>query len=94
MSARASHWQLQTIVSQLRGARDQWRTRNGRLSGEHGGRELPSLRSLLHTDVLAAYHGDPAARSVDEVLLCYPGILAVIHHRLAHHLYRNQTVGV
>ena len=49
---------------------------------------LPSLRSLLDTDVLAAYHGDPAARSVDEVLLCYPGILAVIHHRLAHHLYR------
>ncbi|MFS9605375.1 serine acetyltransferase, partial [Klebsiella pneumoniae] len=46
---------------------------------------LPSLRSLLDTDVLAAYHGDPAARSVDEVLLCYPGILAVIHHRLAHH---------
>ncbi|MCS3515208.1 serine O-acetyltransferase EpsC [Pseudomonas grimontii] len=172
MSERSSHWQLQTIVSQLRGARDQWRTRNGRLSGEHGGRELPSreavaqilealcgalfpmrlgpvdlreesedfyvghtldvalnallaqarlelryaarqggqddsqidahairliqdfalalpsLRSLLDTDVLAAYHGDPAARSVDEVLLCYPGILAVIHHRLAHHLYR------
>lgn len=49
---------------------------------------LPGLRSLLDTDVLAAYHGDPAARSVDEVLLCYPGILAVIHHRLAHHLYR------
>ncbi|MBH3429176.1 serine O-acetyltransferase EpsC [Pseudomonas alkylphenolica] len=49
---------------------------------------LPGLRSLLDTDVLAAFHGDPAARSVDEVLLCYPGILAVIHHRLAHHLYR------
>lgn len=49
---------------------------------------LPGLRSILDTDVLAAYHGDPAARSVDEVLLCYPGILAVIHHRLAHHLYR------
>ena len=49
---------------------------------------LPGLRVLLDTDVLAAYHGDPAARSVDEVLLCYPGILAVIHHRLAHHLYR------
>ncbi|QLF91971.1 serine acetyltransferase [Pseudomonas sp. ABC1] len=48
---------------------------------------LPGLRRLLDTDVLAAYHGDPAARSVDEVLLCYPGILAVIHHRLAHHLY-------
>lgn len=49
---------------------------------------LPSLRYLLDSDVIAAYNGDPAARSVDEVLLCYPGILAVIHHRLAHHLYR------
>lgn len=173
MSERSSHWQLQTIVSQLRTARDQWRVQNGRASTEQGGRELPSraamaeilealcgalfpmrlgpvdlreesedfyvghtldvalnallaqarlelryaarhsaqadteveaktiqiiqdfalalpgLRSLLDTDVLAAYHGDPAARSVDEVLLCYPGILAVIHHRLAHHLYRS-----
>src|SRR5471030_2452563 len=169
---RPGNWQLQQIVSQLRTARDEWRTRNNRVSGEQGGRELPSreamreilealcgalfpmrlgpvdlreesedfyvghtldvalnallaqarlelryaarqggqddsevdahaihliqdfalalptLRSLLDTDVLAAYHGDPAARSVDEVLLCYPGILAVIHHRLAHHLYR------
>ena len=49
---------------------------------------LPQIRRLLDSDVLAAYAGDPAARSVDEVLLCYPGILAVIHHRLAHHLYR------
>jgi serine O-acetyltransferase len=173
VSERSSHWQLQTIVSQLRTARDQWRLQNGRASTEQGGRELPSraamaeilealcgalfpmrlgpvdlreesedfyvghtldvalnallaqarlelryaarhsaqadteveaktiqiiqdfalalpeLRSLLDTDVLAAYHGDPAARSVDEVLLCYPGILAVIHHRLAHHLYRS-----
>ncbi|HKS12995.1 MAG TPA: serine O-acetyltransferase EpsC [Pseudomonas sp.] len=169
----SGHWQLHGIVSGLRSAREQWRTRNGRSSGEQGGRELPSreamrqileqlcgalfpmrlgpvdlreesedfyvghtldaaltallaqarlelryaarqgrtdevdadtralrviqgfaaalpgLRSLLDTDVLAAYHGDPAARSVDEVLLCYPGILAVIHHRLAHHLYNS-----
>jgi serine O-acetyltransferase len=42
---------------------------------------------LLDTDVQAAYHGDPAARSVDEVLICYPGIEAMIHHRLAHQLY-------
>ena len=48
---------------------------------------LPSIRRLLDGDVLAAYQGDPAARSVDEVLLCYPGILAMIHHRLAHQLY-------
>jgi serine O-acetyltransferase len=49
---------------------------------------LPQLRRLLDTDVLAAYQGDPAARSVDEVLLCYPGVLAMIHHRLAHELYK------
>jgi serine O-acetyltransferase len=49
---------------------------------------LPGIRRLLDSDVLAAYHGDPAARSVDEVLLCYPGVLAMIHHRLAHELYR------
>ena len=49
---------------------------------------LPRIRSLLDSDVLAAYHGDPAAGSVDEVLLCYPGVLAVIRHRLAHELYR------
>ncbi|PQA77249.1 serine O-acetyltransferase EpsC [Rhodoferax sp. TS-BS-61-7] len=49
--------------------------------------ELPRIRTLLDSDVLAAYQGDPAARSVDEVLLCYPGVLAIIHHRLAHKLY-------
>jgi serine O-acetyltransferase len=51
------------------------------------GADLPAIRTLLDSDVLAAFHGDPAARSVDEVLLCYPGILAMIHHRLAHRLY-------
>jgi serine O-acetyltransferase len=49
---------------------------------------LPPIRRLLDSDVIAAYQGDPAARSVDEVLLCYPGVLALIHHRLAHELYR------
>ena len=49
---------------------------------------LPEVRSLLDSDVIAAYEGDPAARSVDEVLLCYPGIEAMIHHRLAHRLHR------
>lgn len=48
---------------------------------------LPGIRRLLDTDVLAAYHGDPAAHSVDEVLLCYPGVHAIVHHRLAHTLY-------
>ncbi|MGH8446545.1 MAG: serine O-acetyltransferase EpsC [Solimonas sp.] len=49
--------------------------------------QLPALRTLLDTDVEAAYRGDPAAGSVDEVLLCYPGILALIHHRIAHQFY-------
>lgn len=52
------------------------------------GQALPGLRTLLDQDILAAYQGDPAAQSVDEVLLSYPGILAIIHHRLAHLLYR------
>ncbi len=51
-------------------------------------RQLPDIRRLLDSDVEAAYEGDPAARNVDEVLLCYPGILALIHHRLAHALYK------
>jgi serine O-acetyltransferase len=50
-------------------------------------RSLPQIRSLLDSDVIAAYQGDPAARSVDEVLLCYPGVLAMIYHRVAHQLY-------
>ncbi len=49
--------------------------------------DLPALRMLLDTDVSAAFRGDPAARSVDEVLICYPSLLAIIHHRLAHRLH-------
>jgi serine O-acetyltransferase len=52
------------------------------------GAALPRLRELLDTDVIAAYRGDPAARSVDEVLVCYPGVHAMIHHRIAHQLYQ------
>ena len=51
------------------------------------GAALPAIRALLDSDVLAAYHGDPAAHSVDEVLLSFPGIQAMIHHRIAHRLY-------
>ncbi len=51
--------------------------------------ELPQIRRLLDSDVLAAYEGDPAAGSVDEVLLCYPGLRASISHRLAHALHRR-----
>jgi serine O-acetyltransferase len=49
---------------------------------------LPEVRRLLDSDIQAAYEGDPAARSSDEVLVCYPGITAIIHHRLAHILHQ------
>ena len=48
---------------------------------------LPEVRKLLESDIRAAYEGDPAARNVDEVLVCYPGIMAIMHYRLAHVLH-------
>ncbi len=48
---------------------------------------LPEIRALLDTDIRAAFDGDPAAKSLDEVIFCYPGVLAVVRHRLAHRLY-------
>ncbi len=53
--------------------------------------QLPKVRKLLDSDILAAYEGDPAAKSVDEVLVCYPGVMAVIYHRLAHELYQLEA---
>jgi len=49
--------------------------------------QLPKVREFLDSDLQAAFDGDPAAHSVDEVLVCYPGIAAIINHRLAHELY-------
>ena len=50
--------------------------------------QLPDIRAVLVSDLYAAYQGDPAATSISEVLLCYPGCVAIVHHRLAHALYR------
>ena len=50
-------------------------------------RQLPKIRLLLDSDLLAAFEGDPAASSLDEVLICYPGMTAVIYHRIAHALH-------
>ncbi|MCA1247578.1 serine O-acetyltransferase EpsC [Massilia sp. MS-15] len=49
---------------------------------------LPGIRALLVSDVQAALAGDPAARSVAEIMLCYPGTIAILYHRLAHCLHR------
>jgi serine O-acetyltransferase len=48
---------------------------------------LPEIRTLLVKDVQAAYDGDPAATNLDEVILAYPGVLAVSVYRIAHALY-------
>ena len=50
--------------------------------------QLPDVRGLLINDLRAAFVGDPAARNFPEILIGYPGMTAVIHHRLAHLLYR------
>ena len=50
--------------------------------------EIPSVRSLIQTDVQAAYDADPAASSKEEVILCYPGLFAVTVYRLANVLHR------
>lgn len=47
---------------------------------------LSRVRALIDTDVASIFRGDPAARSVDEILICYPGAVAILHHRLAHEL--------
>lgn len=52
---------------------------------------LPQLQVLLHADIQAAFDRDPAAKTPDEIVLCYPGIQAVVIYRLAHALL---TLGV
>ncbi len=49
---------------------------------------LPNLRKKLASDVQAAYDGDPAAASLDEIIFCYPGLEAVTIYRVAHELNR------
>lgn len=51
--------------------------------------QLPAIRVLLDSDLKAAFEGDPAAQTPDEVLICYPGITAIIHQRLAHSLFQR-----
>jgi len=53
--------------------------------------ELPDLQRVLQRDILAAYEGDPAARSTMEVVQSYPGVYAIIVHRVAHLLYREKV---
>ena len=50
--------------------------------------EMPRIKALLIKDVQAIYEGDPAAKSPEEVILSYPGFIAISVYRIAHELYR------
>jgi len=54
-------------------------------------RGLPGIREALKTDVEAAYDGDPAAQSFEEIVISYPGLFAVTVNRLAHELYNKNV---
>jgi len=49
---------------------------------------LPALRRVIQTDITAAYNGDPAARSHEEIILAYPCVLVISLQRIAHELYK------
>ena len=49
--------------------------------------KIPRIRRLLAGDVWAAYNGDPAAKSIDEIVFSYPAITAITTYRIAHELY-------
>ena len=51
-------------------------------------RSIPDIRAQVQTDVQAAYDGDPAATSVEEIIYCYPGLFAITVYRLAHVLQK------
>lgn len=51
---------------------------------------LPGIREVLMEDVAAAFAGDPAAKSVEEVILSYPGVEAIVAHRFAHWFWEHR----
>ncbi len=53
--------------------------------------KLPEIRRLMKLDVTAAYEGDPAAKTLDEIILSYPGVYALMVYRIAHELYVNKV---
>jgi serine O-acetyltransferase len=52
---------------------------------------IPELRRLLNTDVIAAYEGDPAANSIEEIVFSYPAVRAITAYRIAHVLYSERV---
>ncbi len=65
-------------------------TRAKHITGEFLKR-LPEIRKALAFDAVAAYEGDPAASGPSEAIFCYPGVLALTSHRIAHELYKLEV---
>lgn len=53
--------------------------------------KLPEIQEVLKTDIKAAYEGDPAAKSTDEIILTYPAFTAISIYRIAHELYLRKV---
>ena len=66
-------------------------TEQGNQVALHFIRALPALRALLARDVRAAYEGDPASQSYDEIIFSYPGLLALTVYRMAHILHEQDV---
>lgn len=77
--------ELKTLVEKV--ARHRPETPDAAAATEAFLARLPHIKGLLLKDIEALYQGDPAAKSREEVLLCYPGFYAISIYRLAHELY-------
>ncbi len=79
---------MQTTLGQSSFLRRGWRavTAPVRIVGKVG-----SFVSTLKSDIASVYERDPAARSTLEILICYPGLHAVIGHRIAHWLWQHDV---
>ncbi len=86
LSQLAAQIRLELGQDQPRSADDRVNADVERIIGSFAA-ALPEIRRQLDSDVEAGYDNDPAARSVDEVLLTYPSLIAVIHYRVAHRLH-------
>ena len=76
------------IEKSLRFAQDADPAANARRIATELLTQLPEIRRVVQTDVTAAYTGDPAARSVEEIIVAYPCVLAISLQRIAHVLYQ------
>ena len=76
------------IEKSLRFAKDPEPAANARRISNELLTRLPEVRRVVQTDVTAAYEGDPAARSVEEIIVAYPCVLAISLQRIAHVMYQ------